>query len=438
MDIEHSLVSRCIQTGAIETLVSRGIAPKHFEDDQHRAVYQTVVSHMSRYNYPPSRDAVMSAHPNYRLLVSEDAIDFLIDQMVKKVKRRETQKALIQIARVVDDPDQQQDLEMVMLEHAEHIAQVVPTSKLSRLSEVPTRIELYRRLQREGRIPGIATGWPTIDRIILGVQPHEFFVVSAPSSVGKSLVLAHIALSAYLADPSARPLFISLEMEADALLRRWDAMAAQIELSALKAIKLGQGDINKWEQWGERASKAPNDIFVVADVHTASVQRVLADTMRYKPSATFTDYIQLMDGPGNSSYQKVGDIAKGLKRIARMTGVPQFTASQTNRSGFKEGTTMENVADSIEIPRSADIFMGLDQDEDHKLERRMLVKLIKNRDGKKDQCEINWDFETMDFSEVGKFEERFKPRVLDAVADNPFAAVVDGQPSNSNPFLVDQ
>lgn len=377
----------------------------------------------------------MAAHPNYRLSVSEDSIDFLIDQMIKKVKRRETQKALIEIARVVDDPDQQADLEMVMLEHAEHVAQVVPSSKLSRLSEVPTRIELYRRLQREGRIPGIATGWPTIDGTVLGVQPHEFFVVAAPSARGKSLVLQHIALSAYLADPSARPLFISLEMEADALLRRWDAMAARIELSALKAIKLGQGDINKWEQWGERASRAPNDILVIDDVHTATVQKVLADTMRYKPSATFTDYIQLMDGPGNTTYQKVGDIAKGLKRIARMTGVPQFTAAQTNRSGFKDGVQEDNIADSIEIFRSSDVFMGLDQDEDHKRERRMLVKLVKCRDNPQNQCEINWDFDTMDFSEVGKFEARTDLEPADPVipvADNPFAAAAADQ----NPFLL--
>lgn len=414
MDIEHRLVSRCVLSGTIEQLVSRGISHTHFErlptgdESEHAKVFKTMVSFMRTYNAPPSRDAVLMVHPTYRLEAVEDALDFLIDEFIKKVKRRETQKAILDVASRIDDRDEQMELEMVLFEAAEHVAQIVPSSRVSKISQAPSRLELYREYLRNGKPAGVPLGYPTLDRICLGVQKFELVTIAAFSNWGKSTIMQTICLMAYLSDEQQRPLFISLEMEADALLRRFDAMAMKIRANAIKGLEIAETseDMRKWERWAERASKAPNDILIVDDIHHCTIERVLAENMRYKPTCCFTDYVQLMEGPGDNSYLKVGNAIKGLKRIARMTHIPQFTAAQTTRSGAKDGVKEDNIADSIEIFRSSDILIGLERTEELDEHRQAILKLVKARDSQKGHCTINFDWDTMDFSEYSGFERR--------------------------------
>jgi replicative DNA helicase len=412
VDIERALISRTVQGGQIEHLISRGISHTHFEDPngENAQIFKTMVKHMSTYNAPPSRDAVMAQHPGARLDIIEDSIDYLVDEFIRKVKKRETQKALIEAAERLEVREDQMDLELVLFEAAEHVAQIVPTSRVSKLSEVPNRIELLRKRMLTGVIPGVQIGWPTIDEETLGVQNHELAVFAAFSNAGKSTILQFSALAGYLTDPSTRPrLFISLEMDSNTLLRKFDAMAAKIQLHAVKKMEMGREAISDdqmrmLEQWAERASTAHNDIYILDDIAHCTVERVLAETMRYKPVATYTDYLQYMDGPGDNSYSKVGSIAKGLKRIARLTGIPQFTAAQTTRGAAKDGVKEDNIADSIEIYRSADWMFGIERNDELDAQRKAMLKIVKARDGRKGlECEIGFNFEIMDFNEAPAF-----------------------------------
>lgn len=266
MDIERALIAKVVNGQLIEQVVARGIGPQHFADESNRAVYQTITQHMIRYGAPPSRDVVLMSHPNYRLDVCSDTIEFVLDKFVEMVQNREAEKSIIDLAQRLRDPHETMSPDLLFMEYTERVARVVPNSRVARLSEAPTRIELWKQMRAKGRIPGIPLGIPSLDGIILGVQPHELCVISAPSSWGKSTLMQWICLSSYLDGPEHRPVFISLEMEADALLRKFDTMATNFEYEALRALKLGVGDLQKWEEWGERVSNAPNDIIIIDDI----------------------------------------------------------------------------------------------------------------------------------------------------------------------------
>lgn len=434
MDIERALISKCVNSGLVETLVSRGISNQHFEDEQNRAVFMTVVNHMSTYGAPPSRDAVLMQHPQYRLDVVEDTMDYIIDLFVKKTQRREAQRSVLDIAARLDDPNDNVDIDALFMEHAERVAQAVPSSRISRLSEVASRIALYNKMLREGRIPGIPLGIPSLDSIVLGIQHHELVVVAAPSSWGKSTMLQHICLSSYLAGAEHRPVFISLEMEGDALLRKFDTMATNFEYRALRALELGEGDLERWEKWGERCRSAPNDIIIIDDISELTVERVFAETLRWKPSAMFVDYFGIMTpsrGRDQKEYVGMANMAKALKRIPRSTKIPLFTAGQTNRQGFKEGVRGDNIADTIELFRSADIMLGLEYDEDDAPDE-LLVKLVKARDSAKGSTKMHWDYTHMHFYEKDKFGGK------NGGGANPLGEVHSSEPPSimDNPFFL--
>lgn len=783
MDVQRRLLTKAVQDGQVEVLVGRGISHQHFDrlpdgsESEHAAVYQTMVSYMSKYGTPPSRDAVLSAHPDYRLEAAEDPIEYLIDQFVRHVKRRETQRALFDAADRIDAPDS--DMDMLLFEAAQSVVDATPSSSVaSKLSEAPNRLASYHRMLKEGRPIGVSLGYPTLDKIILGIQRYELVTIAAPSAWGKSCQLQSISLFTYLEDPSERPLFVSLEMESEALLRRFDAMAMKVRANAIKGFEISTDDeeMRRWEKWAERASKAPNDIMVVDDLyncvsgdtlvqtrrglrradqlifedevevlthggqyrpanwksygkqqlyevefsngqmiratkdhdwvvkrelgggsskyekvktsdligrkvpiqsatafeyedtsdyyqgvrngliygdgtiykskgtktgirssinqygddncdvllrffsnarkannnrnpqqvkmraysmphemkylpdptkvspqyargfiagyiaadgnctktgsmtittakdydieqirqvaaaggiatfgvteldfqctfnskmqkmwrlHFASsaffigdevdkrlilkqshrknlqqhrsgrtkksyslhlevvdvresnvetvfcceesetntwvagcgivtgnctVERILAEVMRYKPTSVFVDYVQLMEGPGDNSYIRIGAAIKGLKKIARMMKVPVFTAAQTNRSGFKEGVTEDNIADSIEIFRSSDILLGLERTEELDARNQAILKIVKNRDAAKGHCNINFCWNTMEFGEVSRFQSRngsggSKGSPNPIPADNVPSSAIPTPAFVNNPFV---
>lgn len=411
MDIERALVSKLVNDAVIEKVVARGISPHHFDDEENRAVYSTIIKHMSTYGAPPSQDVVMAQHQGYRLDVVTDTLDYVIDVFVQKVQEREAKRSVLDLAAALDKRDPTVELDTLFMEHAERVAQAVPSSRVSKLSDVPSRIQLYNEMRRLGRIPGFPLGIPTLDKIVLGVQGHELFVVSAAGGVGKSTMLQYIALTGYLNDPSHRPCFISLEMDGDSLLRKFDTMATGIQAHALKALELGDEEMRKWEEWGERASNAPNDIIIIDDIGDCTVERVFAETLRWKPSAMFVDYFGIMTPSynGEKMYQGMAQMAKALKRIPRRTNIPLFTAAQMNRDGYKAGgVRAENVADTIEIFRSADIMLGLERDEEE-TPREMTVKLVKMRDGSKGETIMDWDLPRMQFGERISFGKKERP-----------------------------
>lgn len=439
MDVERALIAKVVNAGMIETTVARGIAARHFEDEQNRAVYQTVVNHMAKYGSPPSREAVFAAHPAYHLDVVEDALDYLIDLFRVKVQRTEAKRSVLDLAARIDDKNEV-DIDALFMEHASRVAQAIPSSRISKLSDVPTRIELYKKMRQQGRIPGIPLGIPTLDRVLLGVQSHELVVVTAPSSYGKSTFLQYVALSSYLAAPEHRPVFISLEMDGDELLKKFDTMGTNFQHFALKALELDDSDMERWETWGERCQNAPNDIIIIDDIADCTVERVFAETLRWKPSAMFVDYFGIMTPSrvGEKQYQGMAEMAKALKRVPRTTKIPVFTAAQTNRAGFKEGVRADNVADTIEIFRSSDIMIGLDWDEEGSPDT-MTVKLVKNRRGPKGHAEIGWDLEHMKFGERESFGKR--PALTTesggiAIEDFRAARPALPAPLSDNPFVV--
>lgn len=447
MDVERAVIAKLfdgyfnsgITVSGAEYLITRGIHVKHFADpasDEAR-IWLATVDHIRQYNAPPTREAIQIQFPHYRFEIAQDDLAFIADEFIKHVKRRETQRALVDIAERIDNRDEQMDLDLLLFEAAEQVSQVVPSSRVARLSDAPSRMELLRKRMELGVIPGVQLGWPTIDNETLGIQPHELVVFAAYSNAGKSSYLQASALAGYLVEQTSnKRLFISLEMDGNTLLRKFDAMATQIQLRAIKAMDMGRQALSDdhmrtLDEWAIRAERASSDILVIDDIDNCSVERVLAETMRYKPVATYTDYLQYMDGPGDNSYSKVGAIAKGLKKVARTTGIPQITAAQTNRAGAKDGVGEDNIADSIEIYRSADWMFGIDRTDELDAERAVRMKIVKARDGRKGiECKVGMDFETMDFAERTGFGRREQ---IGRAGESPLGAIPD--PITENPFM---
>lgn len=403
MDVERALVTQIAQSGAINEAVAKGIEPAHFIDDQCRAVFDFCLDHTRKYSKPPSFATIRDskAAEGFLFEPSTDAIDFVMDSFVGTVKRRVVLVAIEEIASYIDDPkaDLLKTDEMV-LEVAMRVAKSVPGSKAGSFRSMKQRIADHKAKKETGEWRGIQMNIPAFDELTKGVQPHEFVSVAGWQGTGKSTLLAYVSFAAYIQERT--PMIFSLEMEAEAIYRKFDLMALNweedrtemIDSLAIKGYEMTDDQMMKWEMLAERIGKAKNDIIVLDDVGSPTLERLHAEIARRKPDMVGVDYVSLMDAPGRASdsmWQDLTRLTKGLKLMARNLKVPIWGLAQTNIAGAADGARLENIAYSRSLGQDSDIVLGLHQSPEMKQNKQMTLRMLKNRDGAVTNTDMLWD-----------------------------------------------
>jgi replicative DNA helicase len=411
LDLERSFLSRLVSEGAVDKAVSFNITPDHFADPEVADVYETVVAHFRIHRQPPSKNAIRAKFPDFTFDPAEDALSWYMDEFIKDVKRRAAIDAQRRVAIAIQDRSQLADIEVIMIEAARMVSTLVPSSKITRFSEMESRIAEYERKAAAGENPGIMTGFKTINDLTYGAQPNENWVIAGPSGMGKSTLMQKMLFDFWVQEKTS--LLVSMEMGADQLMRNWDAMAAELSRTAIKALGLGVGDIDRWRKIAKKAevAKASSDIIVLDDVSSCSPDKIWAETFRHQPDIVAIDYIDLLDSPkGLAGWQAISYNAKQLKTNARVSGIPHLVVAQTNREGFRDGTRKENIQGSIGITQNCDVMIGLYKEDDTWDDQQIMgINVPKNRDGKgHGGFQVHWDPDKMEIYEGTKDEFRAK------------------------------
>lgn len=397
MDFEKLLINKAAQSSNVESLLLSGIRDEHFLEEENKDIFLFMTEHFRQYKVSPSYDVLKEKFPEHLFEVTTDALPYLKDEFLKTVKRRYAMTAIRDLADAIDDSELVGDIDSLFLEKSRELAQIVPTTTLSKYSEMDKRILSYET--GEDSIIGIEMGIPEFDFFTSGIQPHEYVTISGYSGTGKSTLAQWILFNAYMQGKT--PMYISLEMEAKALLRKWDTMTINFEYNRLKRQRLTDSELEAWKERSEIVKQADNDIIILDDVAGCTVDRVYAELTRYQPDILCIDYITLMDtarsASGTQMWEKVVHLTRQLKQTSRTLKIPIIGVAQTNRSGYQTGAQLDNIAFSQSIVNDSDIILGLFHDEEMKNDKKMEVRLLKNRDGQTGNVDLFWKMETMEF-----------------------------------------
>lgn len=398
MDFERKLVNAVVQRSNVESLLLSGIKEEHFSDEENREIFTFMTEHFRKYKTSPSSEIVGEAFPDHLFETEQDTLQYLKDEFLKVVKRRYAMIAIHELADALEDGELVGDIDALFLEKSRELAQIVPVAELSRFKDMDKRIVAYE--SGEDILDGILMGIPDFDFVTSGIQPHEYVTISGFSGTGKSTLAQWMLFNAYMQGKT--PMYISLEMEAKALLRKWDTMAMNFEYQRLKRQRLSDEDLLKWKERAEIVRQSDNDIIILDDVAGCTVDRVYAELTRYQPDILCIDYITLMDTPrsagGTQMWEKVVTLTRQLKQTSRTLGIPIIGVAQTNRSGYQTGAQLDNIAFSQSIVNDSDIILGLAaRDEEMERNKRQTIRLLKNRDGRVEESDLLWKMETMEF-----------------------------------------
>lgn len=397
MDFEKALISRVARTGQINNLMAEGIREEHFSEERLRKIWKFMTDYYRHYKIAPTFDIVYEEFPDFNFEVTGEPIQYLKDKFKKEVMYRYGAEAVIRISEELANPESDFEVDQLFMEESRRLATVLPSAKLHAFKDMPKRIEQYEN--SDDSWIGIKSGIPDIDKLTFGVQPHEYITVFGASSIGKSTLSQWMLFNAWMQNKT--PMYISLEMEANALFRKWDTMLMQFRYNDLKGHTLREEEVARWKERAREVASRPNDIIVMDDVRGCTVDRVYAEITRWKPDILCLDYINLMNvrSSYNQHWEKITYLTQELKQIARTLKTPIIGIAQANRAAFSQGATLENIGGSISAVQDADLVFGLHSDEEMREEKKTELRLLKNRDGSVGNVDLWWEPETMTFGQ---------------------------------------
>lgn len=270
---------------------------------------------------------------------------------------------------------------------------------------------IFQRMEQEGAISGLHTGFHGLDEVTSGFQPSELLILAARPSMGKTALVCNFALA--VASAGTGVMLFSLEQSALELAERFLSIQARVN-----GHKLRQGELDEVEQ--HSLMEASNELhefpLFIDDKAGRTVSQVAAICRRMKRrhhiGLVIIDYLQLIesDDKNLSREQQISTITRRLKFLSKDLSVPVIALAQLNRSVEQREDKRPRLADLREsgaIEQDADIVMFLHRPEAYDPEDRpgeADLIVAKNRNGPIGNVALTWIREQLRFGDRSPLE----------------------------------
>ena len=276
--------------------------------------------------------------------------------------------------------------------------------------------EISEAAASESAIPGLATGLPDLDRMILGLNPGDFALIAARPGVGKTSIALNITRS--IGKSSGKTVaFFSLEMSREQLVMRLLSAEALVDGKKLQTGRLSD---EEWRRIGSATNVLAATDIRINDNPTLTVAQMNAQCRRLKNlGLVVIDYLQLMQsaGSGNSwanesRTQAVSDISRMMKIMAKELGVPVLCLSQLSRANTQRQDKRPQLSDLREsgaIEQDADVVVALHREgyynPEYENPNEVELIVLKNRRGETGKLFMMWLPEYTSFLPLDKRHE---------------------------------
>lgn len=255
--------------------------------------------------------------------------------------------------------------------------------------------------RREGKVAGLATGFPALDHHLGGLVGGRLIVFAARPAMGKTALALNMVET--VATAKAPALIFSREMAATELALRSLSGKARIPATILQTVRhLTSHDIPRIESAAHDLSPLPIWIEDSSDPSIGSLERIARQyTRKHKLKLVVVDYLQLLDASdskrGRTRQEIVAEISKRLKFLARQLQLPVVALSQLNR-GVEDREDkrprLSDIRESGAIEQDADQIVMLHRPEYYDpTQKPGVAELIiaKNRHGSSGIVEVAFD-----------------------------------------------
>jgi len=259
---------------------------------------------------------------------------------------------------------------------------------------------IEERRERGDALPGLSTGFATLDASLGGLKKGLFYVFAGRPGMGKTALVLNI--SRIVAGAGGGVAFFSLEMPGAELSLRLLSSESGIDGHRLSRGLLGP------EEWSRNVG-AVNTLaklpLKVDDTGGLPIDRLSARARRIKTESglalVVVDYLQLVrpSQRWGTREAEVAEVSRCLKALAKELSVPVLAAAQLNRKvedRADKRPTLADLRESGAIEQDADVIAFLYEGEDD----LMNLDISKHRQGPTGGVSLLFDRKRTKFLEV--------------------------------------
>jgi len=205
-----------------------------------------------------------------------------------------------------------------------------------------------------GEKAGMSTPWPALNDLLGGLYPGQLITVGARPGAGKSIFCENLATDAARRH-GRRVLYASLEMTAKEITQRTMAHTAQVQLTKIRmgGQALSMIERDAMDRAAQVITSTPIDFSdsphqTLADIRASAWECHQEATRQGQAlGLVVVDYLQLVTPRDQriTRQQQVGEISRGLKKLARELEVPVVAAAQLNRAPTGRSNGMPVLSD---------------------------------------------------------------------------------------------
>ena len=403
MNYDKLLLSRALNDRDLTPLLMRGVKATWFAEDQDSTVWRFIEEHYSLYGECPSLDVVKGNFPNYSLESVSDSVDFLMDKVVESRRDAIIRNALRASAEEVSSGHTESAL-LVLQRNLARLEEegFTPSSDVDLTFDPEKRWDEYlERKNLPNGLRGIATGFPTLDQAMSGIQKGQLIVIVAPPKTGKSTLAMQIANHVHLG--GSVPLFQSFEMSNQEQLSRYDAMRARLSHNRLLSGTLTSEEESRYKTKLRTLGAVKHKFWLSESASASTISGIANKIQLLQPDVVFIDGVYLMvdeqSGEANTPLA-LTNITRSLKRLAQKYQVPVIISTQALEWKMKKGqVTASSIGYSSSFFQDADVLLGL-QREDEAVDDTRVLRLMAGRNCSPMEVSLVWDWNTGDFREI--------------------------------------
>ena len=263
-----------------------------------------------------------------------------------------------------------------------------------------------------GEEKGIKVGFPTLDRMTDGFQSEDLIIIGARPSIGKTAFA--ISMMQNLLKKNIPFGFVSAEMSQNQIMIRMISQRTKLDSST---IRNGPYTNEVKSKIYEANAFFSSRKFFIDDTPNINLNALISSVRHMKYHCgiriVFIDYLGLIAVEGNGPvWEKVSDISKSLKTLARELKIPIIALSQLGRDAEGNSPSISNIRGSGSVEQDADLVILLNGERDLScykdpnpiLERELI--LAKHRNGPCGKVYLNFEKQFTLFSEDSDQEKR--------------------------------
>ncbi|MCE5190261.1 MAG: AAA family ATPase [Actinomycetia bacterium] len=255
----------------------------------------------------------------------------------------------------------------------------------------PAMAVIEERYKLQGRTPGIETGFHRLDAPLGGMRKGNLIIIGGRPSMGKTALALSMALN--MATHEVRVGFFSLEMSAEQLVIRALANVGRINSQSLASGHMGPADFAKILDAGAVLQRASVIIDDTPNIALTLLKNRARRMKRLGVEIVFVDYLTLIrHGDARTPrWERVGDVSKNLKQLARELDIPIVVLSQVARDAEDRMPTLADLRMSGEVEEDSDVVLLMHRDRaaaEGEQDYTTQIDIAKNRHGATQMLEL--------------------------------------------------